>query len=84
MGLPWWSSGEDSVSNVGGLGSIPCKGTRSHMLQLRLRQAKQINFFKKPQEYEETFAKYLHSLEPDFIVNSKFLQLMLVVYREPS
>ena len=46
MGLPWWSSGEDSVSNVGGLGSIPCKGTRSHMLQLRLRQAKQINFLK--------------------------------------
>ena len=38
--LPWWSSGEDSAPNAGGLGLIPGQGTRSHMLQLRLSTAK--------------------------------------------
>ena len=31
-GLPWWSSGKDSVLPMqGGPGSIPGQGTRSHM-----------------------------------------------------
>ena len=40
-GLPWWSNGQDSMLPMqGGLGSIPGQGTRSHMLQLRPREAK--------------------------------------------
>ena len=37
-GLPWWS--RDCSPNVGGLGSIPGQGTRSHVPQLRPRKAK--------------------------------------------
>ena len=37
-GLPWWSSGSESVTNpdAGDLGSIPGQGTRPHVPQLRI------------------------------------------------
>ena len=35
MGLPWWSSGQDSVLPAQGPGSVLGQGTRSHMLQLK-------------------------------------------------
>ena len=35
-GLPWWSGGQDSAPNAGGLCSIPGEGTRSHRLQLQI------------------------------------------------
>ena len=36
-GLPWWSSGYNSMPPMqGGPYSIPDQGTRSHMLQLKI------------------------------------------------
>ena len=51
-GLPWWSSGYSVLPVWGGPGSIPSRGTGSHMPQLRWGAAKSINvccffFFKE-------------------------------------
>ena len=53
QGLPWWSSGWLYTSNAGDQSLIPVRGTRSHMLQLKIQHAiikteyNQINDLKK-------------------------------------